>query len=237
MLSDWWERLAAGFARVEPPEVPLWLAACIVAAAAALSLPRASWRFFGMFVTFVHELGHAFAALTAGQRLRGIELRFDHSGQVRSLGRGAAGAAWTGFWGYPAPAVAGAALTAAALNGWAPAALSLSALALVASLLFIRNLQGAVIALACAAAAAVLVWYSTPAVAGVTALVLGAALLVGSVRDWFKLIRLHRRPGTPEASDAWIMARRTGVPAGLWLALFALVIAACQLAAAAALLR
>lgn len=226
LLPAWWDRLAAGFARVEPPGIPLWLPAAVVAAAALLSVPRAGWRWFGLLVTFVHELGHAFAALSTGQRLQGIELRFDHSGQVRSLGRGRASAAWTGFWGYPAPAVAGAALTAAALTGWAPAALSVSALVLLAALLFIRNLQGAVIAVGCAASAVLLVWFSTPRAAAVVCLALGLALLVGAVRDWFKVLRVHLRPGTPHASDAWILARRTRFPAAGWLALFAAVIAA-----------
>ena len=62
-------------------------AALILLAAAALSIPNATWRYFGLFSTVVHELGHAFAALMTGRRVTGIRLNFDHSGLTTSFGR------------------------------------------------------------------------------------------------------------------------------------------------------
>lgn len=204
----------------------------ILAAALAVSVPRASWRFFGLFVTVVHELGHAFAALMTGQIIKGIHLRFDQSGAMHSLSRGTAGTAWSGFWGYPAPAVVGAALVWAAPNGFSALALSISAILFLLTLLFIRNVQGVVIALACAAASELLVWYAPPEFLGHLTMGIGIALLVGAVRDWLNVLGVHtRRRQQLGTSDAFILSRRTGVPAVVWLAGFALVIAGSALAA------
>ncbi|MCQ2000496.1 M50 family metallopeptidase [Arthrobacter zhaoxinii] len=227
IAGEWWNRVLAGFDRV-PAVDPDPLALLLIAGAAALlSIPRGTWRWFGLFVTFVHELGHAFAALTTGQVVKGIRLRFDHSGDMRSLGRGGFPAAWAGFWGYPVPAVVGAVLVLAGLSGWSGAALSLSALVLLAALLFIRNGQGLLIAFGCAGVSVLLVWFAAPPIAGYVAMGTGIALLVGAVRDWFNVLSVHtRRRRNLESSDAYILSRRTGVPAALWLAGFALVIAA-----------
>lgn len=235
VAARWWGKVLAGFERGEPLDPSPLVLAAIAAAAVAVSVPRGSWRYFGLFVTVVHELGHAFAALMTGQVVKGIHLRFDHSGAMHSLGRGGAGAAWSGFWGYPAPAVVGAALVWAAYGGWSGPALSASALLFLATLLFIRNWQGIVIALACAAAAVLLVWYATPVFLAYFTLAVGVALLVGAVRDWFKVYGVHtRRRQALASSDAYILSRRTGVPSAVWLGGFAAVIAASCLAGAGA---
>jgi hypothetical protein len=234
VLGQWWDKVLAGFAPGLPVAVSPPVLGIIVAAALALTVPRATWRWFGLFVTVVHELGHAFAALMTGQIVKGIHLRFDHSGTMHSLGRSRAGAVWSGFWGYPAPAVVGAALVWAAFSGWASLALSLSALLLLATLLFVRNFHGAVIALACAAVAGMLVWYTPPGFAGHVTLVTGIALLAGSIRAWVNLASVHvRRRRDVGGSDAYILSRRTGIPSPVWLAGFAAVIAAAALSAAA----
>ncbi|MDN3904291.1 M50 family metallopeptidase [Arthrobacter sp. YD2] len=225
--AEWWSRVLAGFSRVPAVEPDPAVLLAVAAAAALLSIPRATWRWFGLFVTFVHELGHAFAALMTGQMVKGIRLRFDHSGEMRSLGRGGFPAAWAGFWGYPVPAVVGAALILAAFNGWAGAALSVGALILLTALVFIRNGQGFLIAIACAAVSVLLVWFAAPKVAGYVAMCMGTALLVGAARDWLNVLAVHtKRRRNLESSDAYILYRRTGVPSAVWLTGFALVIAA-----------
>ena len=229
--ADFWNRLTAGFSRAEGLDAQPWLLVFIAAAAVLLSVPAPTWRWFGLYVTFVHELGHAFAALTAGHRITGIELRFDHSGQMRSLGRSRFGAVWAGFWGYPVPALTGLALIWAAGAGWAPAALSIGVLVLLTALIFIRNLQGAAIALGCAGAAVLLLWFVPAGLASLVIASLGIALVVGAVRDWLNVLSVHtRRRGALESSDAWILAQRTKVPSGVWLLLFAVVIGACAAA-------
>ncbi|MCC9145675.1 MULTISPECIES: M50 family metallopeptidase [unclassified Arthrobacter] len=238
VAAEWWSRVLAGFGRVPAVDPDARVLLLITAVAALLSIPRGTWRWFGLFVTFVHELGHAFAALMTGQVVKGIRLRFDHSGDMRSLGRGGFPAAWAGFWGYPVPAVVGTVLVLAALGGWSGAALSASALVLLGALLFIRNGQGFVIAFGCAGISVLLVWFAAPPVAGYVAMCTGIALLVGAVRDWVNLLGVHtRRRRNLESSDAYILSRRTGVPAVVWLAGFALVIAASLATAVLAFLR
>ena len=232
--AEWWSRITAGFTRGEPLAAGLLELVLILAAALVLSVPRGSWRYFGLFVTAVHELGHAFAALTTGRLVRGIHLRFDQSGAMLSRGTGRAAAAWTGFWGYPVPGLVGAALVWAAFSGWSGAALSVSALLLLATLLFIRNLEGVVIAVGLAVASQLLVWFAPVEFLGHLTLAIGIGLLVGAVRDWLNLLGVHtRRRHQLANSDAFIMARRTGVPAAVWLVGCAAVIALCWAAAVA----
>lgn len=232
VIAQWWSKVLEGFSRGTPLEVSWPVLLLIAAAAAALTIPRPVWRWFGLFVTFVHELGHAFAALMTGQVVKGIQLRFDHSGQMRSMGRSRFAAAWTGFWGYPVPAVTGAALVWAAFSGWAGFALSAGALVLLAALLFIRNAQGLLIACGCAAVSVLLVWFASPFAVACITLAVGIALLAGAVRDWLNVLSVHtRRRRSLQSSDAYILYQRTGVPSALWLAAFALVIAASIAAA------
>lgn len=220
-----WERLTDGFARAAPPELGVTGLVLIVLAAAFLSVPRRSWRYFGLFVTVVHELGHVAAALVTLQRVTGITLRLDHSGVTTSRRRQGWRSAFTTFWGYPVPAVVGATLLWCTAYGWAPAALSVSALVLVGALLLIRNLQGALILGGTAAVSLGLVAVGG-GVATYACLALGLALLVGSCRDWVKVVRVHTRRRDLSTSDAHLLRLRTHLPAPLWLGAFALVIIA-----------
>lgn len=225
---SFWDRITSGFSRTGGLEADPWLLVAVTAAAVLLAVPRQTWRWFGLFVTFVHELGHAFAALLVGHRISGIELRFDHSGQMKSLGRGGFGALWAGFWGYPVPALTGLVLIWAAQTGWASAALSGGVLVLAAALVFIRNLQGAAIAGGCAVTAVLLLWFVPATFAASVVASLGIALLVGAVRDWLNVVTVHtRRRRSLQSSDAWILAQRSGVPSVVWIGLFAGVIGAC----------
>ncbi|MEE1622306.1 M50 family metallopeptidase [Zafaria sp. Z1313] len=227
-LEQWWRALRDGFAHGAPLHLEAMVVVLVIAAAVALSVPRATWRWFGLYVTFVHELGHALAALLTGRVVRGIRLRLDHSGEMVSQGRGTASAVWAGFWGYPAPAVAGALMVWSAASGWGGAALSIGAVALLVSILFIRNGFGMLLAVVCAAVAQGLVVFLPRQAVGVVVLVLGISLLVGAVRDWFKVASVHRRRGDRRSSDAYLLSRMSGVPSLAWLAGFAVVIGACS---------
>lgn len=217
----------AGFSRSQPPELSLTEVSVVLLIAAAVSIPRASWRYFGLFSTVVHELGHAFAALMGGRRVTGMRLNFDHSGLTTSFGRPGWRTAWATFWGYPVPAVVGAVLVWAGFAGWGPAALSVGALVLLAALLFIRNLSGVLILLGAVVVSTVLVLAVPAGFTGHVVVALGVALLVGGVRDLGKVASVHaRRRRDRGQSDAYLLQRATGVPAVVWLVLFAVVIAA-----------
>ena len=204
----------------------------VVLVAVVLSVPGATWRYFGLFATVTHELGHAFAALTSGQRLGGIKLRLNHSGTTTSYTRGRFAAVWSGFWGYPVPGMTGAGLVWSGFNGWGPAAMSAGLLVLLVSLIFIRNAAGVLILLAAVAGTGALI-IGVPAVfTGHVAIILGLALLVASVRDLAKLTNVHlRRRDQLRTSDAYILYRATAVPSAVWIALFSVVVAASWLVA------
>jgi hypothetical protein len=227
-----WQRIIEAFSRSAIPQVTLLELAAVLAAATALSIPRASWKYFGLLATATHELGHAFAALMSGQRLSGIRLRLDHSGTTTSYSRGRVAAVWSGFWGYPVPALTGAALVTSGFAGWGPAALATGTLILLASLLFIRNFTGLLITSVAVAGGGLLVLFVPSNFTGHVAIVLGVALLVAAVRDLAKLTNIHlRRRDRLSSSDAYLLYRATAIPSGVWIALFAAVIAASLLVA------
>jgi hypothetical protein len=223
--SDWWARVLSGFTAAAPPVVPLWELLAVLAVAIGLSVPAMTWRYFGLFTTVVHELGHAFGNLMTGRLVTGITVRMDHSGSTTSYGRGILGAVWAGFWGYPAPAVTGAALVWAGFAGYGPAALSIGVLVLLATVLFIRNATGLLIVSASTLTAGTLVMFVPTAFTGHVVVALGLALLVGSVRAWVNLVALHfTRRELLETSDAYLLFRRTLIPSPVWLLLFGAVI-------------
>lgn len=230
--ASFWNTFSAAFTQTNVPNITFAELMLSLAAAVVLSIPRRSWRYFGLLATATHELGHAFAALTSGQRLSGIRLRLDHSGTTTTYSRSRLAAAWSCFWGYPVPALAGAAFVWSGLNGWGPAAMAASAVVLTASLLFLRNLAGFVITGAAIAGTGALTFLAPPSVVGHAAVIFGLALLVAAVRDLVKLTHVHlRRRDRLNSSDAYLLYRATSVPSGIWIALFTLLVAASWLVA------
>lgn len=120
------------------------------------------------------------------------------------------------------PAVLGAALVWSGLFGWASAALSASATLLLVTILFIRNWAGLAIIAAATATSLALAWLASAEILGHVTIALGIALLVGAVRDWVKIVNVHRsRPEDIETSDSHILQQATGLPAPVWLGLYA----------------
>ncbi|MFD5277766.1 M50 family metallopeptidase [Pseudarthrobacter sp. NPDC058362] len=234
-MNDYGDLLAQGadlVSRTAPPEISPLQLLVVVAGAAGLAIPRWSWRWFGLLATVTHELGHAFAAVTSGQRLSGIRLRLDHSGTTTTYSRRRIATAWSCFWGYPVPAIVGASLVWAGLNGWGPAALAVSALFMATSLVFLRNLAGFLITGAAIAGCTGLVLLVPSPIQGQVAVALGAALLVAAVRDLAKLVHIHlRRRDRLATSDAYLLFRATAVPSFVWIILFSGVVASAWLAA------
>lgn len=225
-LVEWWGKITEGFAQGESLTASPTVIAFIILGAIVLSIPQVTWRWFGLFVTVVHELGHAYAGLMTGRIITGIKLHLNHSGTTHSIGRPGIGAVWAGFWGYPTPAVIGAALIWASINGWSGAALSVGTIIIVLTILFIRNFFGILIIAACAVASWALAWYAPESILGYITVSLGIALLVGGIRDWFKVVNVHlRRRDELSSSDAYILFRQTLIPSPVWLLGFGGVVA------------
>jgi len=224
--ADLWNKLLDAFSRAGAPAVTLTELALALVIAAALSVPRASWKYFGLLATATHEMGHAVAALLSGQRLSGIRLSLDHSGTTTTYSRSRLASAWSCFWGYPVPAIVGATFVWCGFNGWGPAAIAAGGLALAASLLFLRNLAGILITFTAIAVTLLLVLLVPEAFVGHVAVILGMALLVAAVRDLIKLAHLHlRRRERLASSDAYLLWRATSIPSAVWIVLFAALVA------------
>lgn len=230
--SELWQEVLESFRRADLPVITFPELLLAVLVSTALSIPRRSWKYFGLLATAVHEMGHAFAAVTSGQRLSGIRLRLDHSGTTTSYSRSRLATAWSCFWGYPVPAIVGAAFVVCGFSGWGPAALAAGAVILSASLLFLRNLAGFIITAAAIAAVLGLILLVPDTFVGHAAVILGLALLVGAVRDLLKLTQVHlRRRDRLSTSDAYLLYRATAVPSAVWIVLFTALVAGSWLVA------
>ena len=220
-----------------PVAIPFPVAVAILAAAAALSIPRVTWQYFGLFATLVHELGHAVAAILTGRAVHGIRIRRNHSGDALSSGRGVFGTVVSGVFGYPAPAIVGAAQLWSVFTGYTAIALFAGGIVLILTLVVIRNVFGAVVVFVSVAISALLWFFTTPTVQGYALLVIGIALLVGAVRALGTVIGVHlRHRDQLSSSDAYLLYRRTGIPSPIWLLLFTALIGGCCVSAVASYL-
>jgi hypothetical protein len=164
----------------------------------------------------------------SGRVVHGIRIRRNHSGDALSSGRGVLGTVISGMLGYPAPAIVGAAQLWSVFHGYTAIALFAGGVVLLLTLPVIRNLFGAIVVLASVAVTAALWVYATPQVQSYALLVLGVALLVGSVRGLLTVIGVHvRRRNELPTSDAYLLYRRTGVPSMVWLAIFTALVGGC----------
>lgn len=217
--------------RIKPAGDPgleaAWLAAAVVIALGCVTVPWL-WRVLRIVVTLVHELGHAFVGVLCGRRFTGFVVRSDMSGEAVTVGKpSGAGLVWTTAAGYPAPAIFGLLLTAAAMSGWAPVVLTVVLVVLLISLIRIRSLLTALVMLAVMAGVAALWWWRSDAVQAEVLLGLGAFLLFGAWRQWANVAR-----SANSGSDPARLAALTHLPRVVWLGLFFLVITACTAGAA-----
>jgi hypothetical protein len=198
-----------------------------VLAAAVLALLvvgwTASWRVARGVVTIAHEGGHALVAVLAGRGLTGIRLHADTSGVTTSRGRaGGLGLVLTFLAGYPAPAVLGMVGALLVATDLAAASLWLVVVLLVATLLQVRNAYGVVSVLFTGAVVGAVAWWGDATLQGAFAAAMAWFLLFGALRSVRELQRGRRRgvPRFGDESDADALARLTGVPGGMWAALF-----------------
>lgn len=191
-----------------------------------------AWRVLRLGVTLVHELGHAAVGVLGGRRFTGFVLRGDMSGHAVTVGRPDGPAMVATTWaGYPAPALVGALLVVAGARGWAAPVLTVLLAALVVALLYVRSALTGAVVFATVAATGALWWWRDDRVQQHVVVGVGVLLLVGAWRHVGAVLG-SRDP----RSDAWALARLTGVPPVLWLGSFVLTLGLASWLAAAELL-
>jgi len=215
---------------------PGWVVAASAAVAVLIVASPRLWRLTRIAITIAHEGGHAAVSLATGRRLEGIRLHRDTSGETVSRGRRSGpGIMLTALAGYVTPPLLGAG--AAALL-----AVHRVTLLLALTLLMVRNWYGALAVLLAGGALFAAIALAGPALRAAFAYAVAWFLLFGGLRPIAELARTRSRPvplppgrrlagGRPGAgtSDADQLAVLTGMPAGLWVALFALVAAGALL--------
>jgi hypothetical protein len=234
VLARLWERISGS-----QPLPPAWVVGVTALAALIVVLNTRSWRLAGKVITIAHEGGHALVSLLSGRRLDGIRLHADSSGVTHSRGKpNGPGIVLTAAAGYVMPSLLGAGAAVLLAERHLTAMLWLGLVLLAATFLAVRNVFGAAAVLATAGAVFAVSYYAPAAVQAGFAYLAVWFLLFGGMRPVFELARAQsrsRRRRRAQSSDADQLARLTGLPAGLWVALFALV-ALAALAAGASLL-
>jgi len=234
VLQHLWDR-ATG----TQPAPPDWVVAVSGAVALVVVLNGRFWHLTRNAITIAHEGGHALASLLAGRRLQGIRLHSDTSGETRSRGRpDGPGLVLTTMAGYLTPPLLGAGAACLLAAHHVVLLLWLLVVLLAATLLAIRNAYGALAVLVTAAAVVAVTWLATAKVQAGFGYAAAWFLLLGGVRPVVELQRSRGRArghgravapgrvmwqGRGPQSDADQLAGLTGVPGGVWVALFLLV--------------
>jgi hypothetical protein len=215
-LAGVWDTIS-GY-RFSPPSALVVLTGL---AALAVVVTDGIWRRARNVITLVHEAGHALAALLTGRRLKGIRLHSDTSGLTLSVGRpDGPGMVVTAAAGYLSPSLLGLCGVAVLAAGLVTVTLWITTGLLAAMLLLIRNVYGVFSVLLTGATVGLVAWYAPADVQAGFGHAVTWFLLAGAVRPVVELQRLRRR-GAAWHSDADQLARLTGAPGGLWVALFA----------------
>lgn len=159
----------------------------------------------------------------AGRRLSGVRLHSDTSGVTVSRGRPTGpGMVATALAGYLAPPLLGLGFAAMLALGRITALLWVSVGLLAAMVPLLRNAYGVAAVATTAAIIIVVSWLGSPQTQAAFAYFATWFLLCAGVRPVGELQRRRHR-GRASASDADQLARLTGVPGLLWVALFGLV--------------
>ena len=216
MLADSWDSLTT---QLDPSSA---LVLATGAGALVAVVVDVIWLRARHVVTIVHEGGHAVAALLTGRRLTGIKLHSNTSGLTLSVGKPRGpGMVITAAAGYISPSLVG--LLGVVLLAFDQVTVMLWAgtVLLVAMLIMVRNLYGALALVVTGAVVVCVSLFTEPDVQAAFAYAMTWFLLVGAVRPVNELRRQRRRqPGAN--TDADTLARITPVPAGGWVGLFGL---------------
>ncbi|HEU4946170.1 MAG TPA: M50 family metallopeptidase [Kribbella sp.] len=188
---------------------------------------RPVWRYTRQVVTIAHEGAHGLVAALVGRQLSGIRLHTDSSGVTVSRGQPTGpGVVAVLLAGYPGPALFGLMSAFVLSRGYAVALLWALLVALALLLIQIRNLFGLWSVLTFGAVVFAVSWWASPQVQSAFAHLLTWFLLLAAPRAVFELQGTRRR-GRGRGSDADQLRHLTGLPALLWVGVFALVTLGC----------
>ena len=161
-------------------------------------------------VTIVHEAAMVVALLT-GRRLTGIELRTNTSGLTLSVGGPAAGMVITAAAGYLSPRSSGWSASCCWPSTRSRSCCGRHRPLLVAMLIMVRNLYGALALVVTGAVVVGVSLYTEPDVQAAFAYAMTWFLLLGAVRP---VNELRSAPPPGANTDADTLARITPVPPG-----------------------
>jgi hypothetical protein len=232
-VPDFWDRVTG--LQATPPG---WVIAVSAAVALLVVTAPRLWRLTRIAITIAHESGHALVSVLTGRKLEGIRLHADTSGETVSRGRRKGpGIVLTALAGYLTPPLLGVGAAALLATHRVTLLLAVLVVLLVAVLVMIRNWYGGLAVLTTIAVLTAVIWLANPALRAAFAYAVAWFLLFGGIRPVVELSRARRRrdtvrpapgrrlaTGSPGAgmSDADQLGWLTGVPAGVWVALFAL---------------
>ena len=222
IVSELWDRVSG-----IQPAPPGWEVAACAGAALVVIGNRTTWHVARNAITIAHEGGHAVVSLLTGRKLEGIRLHADTSGVTYSRGRGSGpGMVLTAAAGYVSPSLLGLGAAWLLAAHHVTAMLWLLLVLLAATFLEIRNAYGVLAVLATAGAVFAVSYFTSAMVQSVFSYATAWFLLLGGVRPVMELSGQRRdaiRRRRPLASDADQLARLTGMPGGMWVAIFAVV--------------
>ena len=218
VLSDVWHQV------VTPQPAPSKAVVLGSAAVAILLVGMpALWRRSRYLVTIAHEAAHGLVAVASGRRLSGIRLHADTSGLLLSRGRASGpGMFFTVAAGYVGPALFGLGAAYLLREAHSVALLWTVLVLLTVVLTLIRNWFGLGLVLAAGVAVFAVSWWGDALLQSWCAYVGAWFLLVAAPRPIIELQSARRRKAAPN-SDADILARLSGIPGPIWVAVFLFV--------------
>ncbi len=192
-----------------------WVLGALGLAALLVFVP-ALWCWTRSFGTFIHESGHALAALATGRTVALFEVKRGGGGSTYDQGEGWFGDTATALAGYAAPSAVGLALIAALHQGVAPRTVLLVVLAVpVVMLLFARTGFTVVVIVTVLTLLAVLLHHAGPVSQAAAIVVAAAVLLLHGLRTSLLLVRIEGG-----GTDVKQLTALTGLPAGVWVAAY-----------------
>jgi Peptidase M50B-like len=219
--DSFWHHAAAVLAGTGHQPSRLLVMSTALAALAAVASSRL-WPVTRTVVTLAHEGGHALVALLAGRKVDGVRVMRSTAGVTVSEGHAAGpGIVLTAAAGYLAPPLLGLGAAALLATGHLTGMLLLSLVLLAGLAVAMRNAFGIAAVVVTGAAIAAVLWRGSALGENVLGYLLTWFLLFGGVRPVLELQRTRRRR-RGRGTDADQLALLTGIPAGLWVALFGL---------------